>query len=200
MEEQLRFLVCEIHECRLNIERYKRIGVPQEMEESARSAYRQAIAKFKKIASTLGVTDEALSLAEYEKYIEAQYYLAELFPYLPTARLYKKFLDYGKRWHFAEKAPDKKNDFREEYGLLNSMTQGQLEEFLESNPDPDLAIHALGLIANQALQWSQSILLDFLLLADQVRKVEQKMISREAAAGMIQAAISKIENNLTEEK
>ncbi len=202
MKSELRDWGYRVKNRKIQLERFKNMEAPSSMIEKAEKAYQDAVAKFDEIAAAIGISEkeQALILAECEEYLKARDYLTELFPYLPTARVFKKFFDYGKRWHFAGIKPIDHGSFEDEDESFNHMTLDQLEEFLETNPNPDRAMHVLGIMADHALRWSQSILIEFLLLATRARKMEQDKIPREQIAKMIQAVFHQIEDELIEKK
>lgn len=196
MRKSIRPLAMRLVKKKDELKKLKGLQAPASIVAAAKEASEVAQVEFDQEAQKMGLAEDQKQalLKENEDYLSAIRYLSDLFPYLPTSRLFKKFLDYGRRWSFEGVAVDLSQE--EKQTDLNRMTLDELEAFLEESPDPDQAMHALGIMANHALEWSQSLLVEYRLLANKVRECELDNIPKERILAMLQELLYQIEEDL----
>lgn len=202
MSESIRRLAYQVAVRRDNINKLKNLKAPPELIYDASERYEIAMVEFYNYADVLGISNDQKHelLQENEEYLKVKRMLSELFPQMPTARLFKKLFDYQYRWCFSGGELKGEDDTEEDDELanLNQMTVPELEEFIDTNPEPEEAMRALGILANAANEWSVDLLIEFHILADRVKRYDQENISKDEIVQMINETLHLFEDGLIE--
>lgn len=202
MSESIRALAYRVALRKDNLDKLENLEAPAETILDASERYEIALMEFYHYAVILRFSNDQSQeiLQENEEYVKVKGMLAELFSKMPTSRLFKKLFDFQYRWCFAGGELKGEDDTEDDDELvrLNRMTSTELEKFIDTNPGPEEAMRALGILANMANEWSINLLIEFHMLANQVNRYKRENISKEEIVRMIFEILHRFEDNLIE--